>query len=264
MPIGRNSTFKMLDNVLYYKDALISFCGRDHGMKCYSLSSVEWDNVTYIHKFFNTFYDVTCMFSAVRTPTANVYFVGVWLIQKALLKAAHGESNVLTDIVDSMQGQFNKYWLEYNEVLSCAALLDPQYKEKFLGYCYTKIYGKDNALSYVAKVVGNLHALFEEYKYSNSMTSGARLSSSNKNSIGGKTSEIYSDYEMFIFETSFCLEKSQLDLYLAEPTHKLDEDLDVLDFWHKSSMRYLELARMAQDILAIPISTVASESAFST
>ncbi|XP_065853846.1 uncharacterized protein [Euphorbia lathyris] len=63
-----------------------------------------------------------------------------------------------------------KLYASFVKVLSCAALLDPRYKEKFPGYCYTKIYGKDNALSYVAKVVGNLHALFEEYKNSDSKT----------------------------------------------------------------------------------------------
>ena len=44
---------------------------------------------------------------------------------------------------------------------------------------------------------------------------------------------------------------------------ELNMELDVLEFWHGSSMRYPELSLMARDLLTIPVSTVASESAFS-
>lgn len=43
----------------------------------------------------------------------------------------------------------------------------------------------------------------------------------------------------------------------------LNCDLNILQYWKSHEYQYLELSMMARDILTIPISTVASESAFS-
>ena len=59
--------------------------------------------------------------------------------------------------------------------------------------------------------------------------------------------------------------RTHLDVYLDEK--KLDRrsfrNLDVLSYWRENQARFGDLAMMARDILSIPITTVASESAFS-
>ncbi|XP_009595900.1 zinc finger BED domain-containing protein DAYSLEEPER-like [Nicotiana tomentosiformis] len=73
------------------------------------------------------------------------------------------------------------------------------------------------------------------------------------------------EFDMFESPSEFCLEKTQLDLYLEEPllVRKGNENLDVLIFWKDNRSKYPELSLMARDLLSIPISTVVSESAFS-
>ena len=59
--------------------------------------------------------------------------------------------------------------------------------------------------------------------------------------------------------------KSSLDIYLDEPVLNMNahEKMDVLQYWKSQSHRFPDLAIMACDVLSIPITTVASESAFS-
>jgi hypothetical protein len=59
--------------------------------------------------------------------------------------------------------------------------------------------------------------------------------------------------------------KSELDRYLDEEMVNMHtKNFNVLDWWKVAGTRYPTLRRIARDIYAIPVSTVASESAFST
>ncbi|MDV3191305.1 MAG: hAT family dimerization domain-containing protein, partial [Candidatus Phytoplasma australasiaticum] len=59
--------------------------------------------------------------------------------------------------------------------------------------------------------------------------------------------------------------KSDIDVYLAEePFNPLMNKFDILLWWKDNASKYKTLSLIAKDILAIPVSSVASESAFST
>ncbi|XP_074278339.1 zinc finger BED domain-containing protein RICESLEEPER 2-like [Silene latifolia] len=62
---------------------------------------------------------------------------------------------------------------------------------------------------------------------------------------------------------SCSLVRTELDRYLDEQKGD-DEEPVILTWWKLNEPRFPILARMARDVLAIPISTVALESAFST
>ncbi|CAL5360640.1 unnamed protein product [Camellia sinensis] len=58
--------------------------------------------------------------------------------------------------------------------------------------------------------------------------------------------------------------RSELDHYLEDDVLPRTSGFDVLNWWKASGPKYPTLQAIARDILAIPVSTVASESAFST
>ncbi|OMO69969.1 putative Zinc finger, BED-type [Corchorus olitorius] len=58
--------------------------------------------------------------------------------------------------------------------------------------------------------------------------------------------------------------RSELDVYLKEDLEKEGGDFDVLDWWKMNSPRFFILSCVARDVLVVPVSSVASESAFST
>ncbi|KAG4194935.1 hypothetical protein ERO13_A06G080732v2 [Gossypium hirsutum] len=273
-----NSTYLMLESSIYYKDVLDYWGQRDKDYQIFALSNKEWRNVAILCKFLKVFYDVTCVFSGSNYPTTNLYFRGVWKVHKVFLDTVKCSYSFLTPMVKQMQEKFNKYWAEYLLILSCAAILDPRYKLNYVQYCFTTIYGI-HALDFVETILSNLKLLFGEYVKKSKSTSSSlagsynvsdknpvdsSLDEHNVNSVdfGGYFDES-DDYKRFLNKSSTKSEKSQLDIYLEEPELELNSQIDVLDYWSKSSVRYNELSLLACDLLAIPISTVASESAFS-
>jgi hypothetical protein len=61
----------------------------------------------------------------------------------------------------------------------------------------------------------------------------------------------------------FPTSKSELDKYLSQDNEEDKKGFDILKYWKDNATRLPILARMARDLLVVPISTVASESAFS-
>ena len=60
------------------------------------------------------------------------------------------------------------------------------------------------------------------------------------------------------------IKQTELEMDLKEALVSPNANIDILEWLMVNSLKYPIISRMAQDILAIPASTVASESAFST
>ena len=80
---------------------------------------------------------------------------------------------------------------------------------------------------------------------------------------GGRRRTVEHIYNTMFKKGPSIQQKSELDLYL-EPTIVEMDTFDILAYWKGCESRYPTLAAIAKDVYAIPISMVASESAFST
>jgi hypothetical protein len=177
------------------------------------------------------------------------------MVHTHLLEAHGARENFITPLLVEIKGKFDRYWSDYSIILSCAAVLDPRYKMDIVRFCYTKLYAPEDAERRIHEVRTTLQSLFEEYR-----ASSVKQTSSDVAPSTSGMGDFLSDFRKYLLTYP---QKSQLELYLEGPLRDFDEDLDVLEFWSKSYMHYPELASMARDILDIPMSTVASKSAFS-
>ena len=58
--------------------------------------------------------------------------------------------------------------------------------------------------------------------------------------------------------------KTKLDYYLEEDNLPVTQEFDILSWWKTNELKFPTLQAIARDVLAISITTVASEFAFST
>ncbi|KAK2450307.1 zinc finger BED domain-containing protein DAYSLEEPER [Trifolium repens] len=71
-------------------------------------------------------------------------------------------------------------------------------------------------------------------------------------------------FKSYLKEINSIGNKNELEKYLAEDNVDEDDNFNLLLWWKQNCARFPVLSRMARDVFATPVSTVASESAFST
>ncbi|XP_027171948.1 zinc finger BED domain-containing protein RICESLEEPER 2-like [Coffea eugenioides] len=271
VPTRWNSTYRMLSSALYYRLAFCHLQLSDSNFRsCPSLE--EWGRVEKICSFLQVFYEATNAFSGSKYPTSNLYFPQVFKIQLKLSEECNSSDDFMKRIASQMFVKFNKYWSEFNLLLAIAVVFDPRYKFQFIEFSYNKLYGPGS--NKLVKVRNALFDVYNEYvKISN--TPGASSSCSRgsnevysphgaKEQEDNQSFDILEEFDQFdTFEFACGAQKSQLELYLDEPRAKRSSHIIVLDYWKAQQFRFPYLSKLARDILCVPVSTVASESAFS-
>ncbi|KAE8676105.1 hypothetical protein F3Y22_tig00111633pilonHSYRG00080 [Hibiscus syriacus] len=155
-----------------------------------------------------------------------------------------------------------------NMLIFVALVLDPRNKFQFVEWGMNKIYEKDIVEFMSQEVKEELYEMFEKYSFfANQEQIETCVQSSNENrtiNIDSVNDELAVEFEknMDLREN---LNKNEIDLYLIKALEKKrNPNFDILNWWKVNSTKYHILGQLARDVLAIPMFTVASESAFST
>jgi len=151
-------------------------------------------------------------------------------------------------------------------VLVIALVLDPKFKMDLVNYYYEQIYGYE-AGHYIEMI---RNAFVDMYlDYGGSFSPPMSLISGGDNDDGGSSSieDKLSDFDRWYKNTRSsnitAYQKSKLDTYLDEPVFLRNENFNILEWWKANVPKLPTLAKMARDVLVVPATTVASESAFS-
>ncbi|KAJ3697371.1 hypothetical protein LUZ61_001076 [Rhynchospora tenuis] len=187
-------------------------------------------------------------------------------------------------VAEGMKMKFEKYWensCNLNLLLYIAVVLDPRYKLKYVKFWLEKMYPVDIAYGLIIDVNHAMETLYADYfqhhgKVNSSADGGAAMkggasSSSNEGQSSMDVDDenyskfVKSQFKRHLMEEECVENKSEVTMYLAEPCDNGDErSFDILAWWKVNASRYPILSLIAKDVLAMSVSTVPSESAFST
>ncbi|KAK4492557.1 hypothetical protein RD792_003369 [Penstemon davidsonii] len=258
-----NSTYELLETALPLRDAFSRLSLMDNKYH-HNPSNLEWKTAQIVMECLQAFYDATCHFSGRKYPTSNVFFPDVCEIKVKLMEWRDSEIGLLKEMSGPMQEKFDKYWDECSLVLAVAVVFDPRFKMQIVEYFYGEIYGS-NALPYIQRVRNSLDDLF--FSYGGNINSSSNEVGTSSNFIVEKRTKL-SGFDRWCDKSriSSAVKKSELDTYLDEDRYPRARGVDtfnVLDWWKLNSLRLPILGKISRDILVVPATTVASESAFS-
>jgi hypothetical protein len=261
-----NSTYVMLSTALLYQDVFERLAARAPSAP----TPEDWKFAKELCEKLKMFYDVTNLLSGTSYVTANLFFPKITNIYLAIRKWQVSDNSEVEEMSTRMKEKFNKYWSDVHGLMAVAAVLDPRYKLHLLNALFLKIHGSESiAIEAVNKVKDLMYTLVSEYQDSmedSATTDGAQTRISGASTLVGDEDWIdtFDDYMSKQPSMTSTYVRTELDLYLEEPLLPRTQDLDIIQWWQHAGIKYPTLRKIAQDVLAIPVTTVASESVFST
>ncbi|KAF7831479.1 zinc finger BED domain-containing protein RICESLEEPER 2-like [Senna tora] len=187
---------------------------------------------------------------------------------------------LIGEMAKKMKLKYNKYWGKpenMNPLLVIGVVLDPRYKFAYVNNTFNDIYDNDPILceSMKKKVKDTLYLLYDKYSVGvvgeqseheeESGDSGAVNHQGDLPMPDFVTANPNPKGKWWSGRTKHPLDKkTDLDKYLE--TDAIDDapSFDVLTWSRENATKYKVVSLIARDVLAMPVSTVASESAFST
>ena len=245
-------------------------------------------------EYLRIFYDVTKKISGCKYVTSNMFVKDLVTMHAAISKMCRHADENKRKIALSMKGKYDKYWDNLdnmNVLLYVALVLDPRNKLKYLEFCLDLIYPKSrtsetsNQGDQVLKRLKTLSAktieicdivedalkeLYVHYKIKldkhNDQTFTVSSSSTPSEDDSSMTIDLEDGFSKYLVtQYGEGDDYSEVEIYLKDGAEKRgDNSFDVLGWWNQNMMKFPILSQVAKHVLPMRISTVASESAFST
>lgn len=262
VPTRWNSTFKMLESAIPYKDVFVRLAQREKLYTCLPSNS-QWQFAKDVCGCLGLFNDITELVSGTKYPTANLYFPKICKIKLEIIRWQSSSNTLIKEMANRMMEKFESYWSVIHDVMGVATVLDPRNKLVVLRFYFAKLYA-NNSSAQVKRIQDLCYDLLSDYQSKNNSIESSPLIDTNVVHDDPLVEELESYVEREE-EASSTNTKSELDHYFGEKVlKKAPPDFDILNWWKANGGLYPTLQTIARDVLAIPISSVASESAFST
>ncbi|XP_019084211.1 PREDICTED: zinc finger BED domain-containing protein RICESLEEPER 2-like [Camelina sativa] len=227
----------------------------------------NWNEVQRLVKFMRIFFNCTLSFYATKSMTSSIAYNDIVVIERNLINLSCNNDSLLKTETMVMRSKFEKYWddlINMNPLVIIANSVETTHLRSSIKSVMKKLY--------------------EEYASKLSPTPSQGESSSATRSDNGESVDasamfdlsdddgyerMDSLYSEMVSDTAYEESSSELDMYLMEKPkprtqYHLGLDYDVLSWWRRNSSKFPILAELARDVLAIQVSSVGPESAFST
>ncbi|PLW45123.1 hypothetical protein PCASD_04574 [Puccinia coronata f. sp. avenae] len=270
VPTCWNSTYLMLKSALPYRDAFNSLSIHDssyHDLPTYD----EWEEIILMKDFLSLFNTATLKLGMTRHPSAHMLYSNMTSIDKLLKESLKSSALNIPGIVEPMQEKFDKYWKNMETFAGINLVFDPRYKLAMVEFLLADELGSSKSA-----ITGRVDKIKEDIKmWFKDVAKGKqdkKSTSTNATTSIPQSKPLKSDQDARFKEflagktmSSATSATAEIDLYLQEPTVPLDtQGFDILKWWSVNSLRFPTLSILARNTLTIPMTSIASELAFST
>ena len=250
----------------------------------------DWKAVEMLGRFLVIFYNSTLVVSASTSLNAYKCYGEIVTIAANLMDLMKSRDHHLKVKAEEMYQKFDKYWdalKNINKMLIVATVFDPMKKMDLATMCFEELYGQESleGKEMYDSVISVLRSMFKEYSDRYGKSQEESDHSKKSKAQASRCAEQEASLSMDMVEDGFGYKRidrrykqklnagvkdkrDELEIYLKEPVENPEllagVEYDVLSYWKRNSTKFPILSLMAKDVLAMQVSSVASESAFST
>jgi hypothetical protein len=218
----------------------------------FSTKKDDWDFARELCDRLKIFYDATELLSGTNYATTNLFFPKICGIYLSIEKCWTSFIPKVEEMSVLMKEKFRRYWLDVHVLMEVATILDPRYKLKFMKAFYNTIYGGESSVteSEVCRVRSLLYELVLEYQgFMEGMAITDGVGIAHRKVVNNEGDDLVFDiFDKFLSEElEHCSNyvRTELDLYLEEPTLPRTQELDIIHWWQYAGVKYPTLRRIA-------------------